>query len=201
MRRVTILIQIVIGLILLPGLSMGDQGREMLPREFREIELLTNLREVKKKLQEAGLTYREDGSEPLFPDTSLRVTSPPGLQWLNYSFYERKLAQITVDYNMKDSGIDFEVYFSDLKQKYGEPMEKEERNVNRSGDKDFFYRWKDDRTILEVHHVPPGKDLSGRAHSGLVRWSIIDRELKERSEKSIQEKLNLLDKLRSPFKN
>ncbi len=186
----------IAGLILIPSLALGDQGEKILPRDFRQVQLLMSPAEVKEILKQARLKFREEsGTDNLDVSYHLLTTkkAPEGFQQFSYHFSNGKLFTIIVEYDLLERPVDFTNYLSEVKRKYGEPLEVEETktapfdrlfNIKRT-----TYRWQDERTVLEVSYSPPGKEpILGRPAAGTINWIIRDRQLAEKEKKERAEK-------------
>lgn len=186
-------------LALSPDRSGADQPLA-LPREFRGVSLLMTPDEVKRVLKKSGFSFavRSGVDVTTLPYYYLIVKRPPkGFQSFSYYFYEGRLGFINVEYALHEVPVDFEALLAELKTKYGEPTEMSQEQDPIVKFKDFYYRWHNGETELEVRYGPPGREpITGRWASGAIVWSVWDSQVKEKDRKELEEKAPFLQKRR-----
>ncbi len=176
----------------------------MLPRGHGQIDLLTPVEGFKKRLRKLNLKVARETKEiekvTSLPHHSFLVKNPTKeIRVIIYIFYEGKLVGMQIEYNMRtfkeNYNLDFDRFLIGFKNKYGEPVEIEDRSFLALGLKMLAYRWKDEKTLLQLTMSPPGKEpISQRGTLGAIQLLLHDKELKRKYNQDIWE--NLYPKVR-----
>jgi len=159
--------------------------------ELQNIHLLMTPNEVRMALNKSGFRFGEDeGTVAGVHGLAVHVSQPvKGIQILSFQFREGELYSMLFEYDMRYfTSFDFPAYLSQLKTKYGEPVEV--KDITKEGKVPaplhtfdaFDFRWVDEQTELKIGYSPPGgKDPLNRSIPADVVWEISDKQLAEKT--------------------